>query len=83
MIDDEDTDTITVDEVKRQTVILVFSIIGTLVLIGITTMERDAATRQRAIMRTALAVKRFAWWNAERWEGLALRAGTVYNRYRD
>jgi hypothetical protein len=82
MTEDEE-DTVTVREIKRQSVILVFAVLGAVVLASIGTMETDPAARHRAVMRGALAVKRFAQWNADRWGDLALSAGTVYNRYRD
>lgn len=79
----EDEDTPMVEEIKRQAVILTFSVIGAVALVIISTMERDASARARTMMRSALAVKRFAYWNADMWETLALKASTVYNRYRD
>lgn len=79
----EDEDTVTVEEIKRQTVILVFSVLGAIAVIALTSLEHDATTRERAIMRTALTAKRFAQWNSDLWGSLALKAGTVYNRYRD
>lgn len=78
-----DEDTPVVKEIKRQAVILTFSVLGALALVVISTMERDETTRARTVMRGAQAVKRFAYWNADMWETLALKASTVYNRYRD
>lgn len=71
------------EEIKRQTVILVFSVLGAIALIGVSTLGHDTAMRHRAVMRTALSVKRFAQWNSDLWTGIALGAGTIYNRYRD
>jgi hypothetical protein len=81
MTDDEDT--VTVEEIKRQTVVLVFSVLGAVALVTIGALEHDATSRARVVMRTALTVKRVAQWNADVWGSLALKAGTVYNRYRD
>lgn len=79
----EDEDSVAVSEAKRQTVILVFSVAGAVILMYLSAMQHDVPARQRAIMRAALGVKRVAQWNAQAWEGLAMKAATVYNRYRD
>lgn len=79
----EDEDSITVREIKKQSVILVFAVLGAVLVATIGTMETDPSARHRVVMRSALAVKRFAQWNADMWGDLALNAGTVYNRYRD
>ena len=79
---EEDQDSVTVTEVKKQTVILAFEVVGTVMILWITFMGHDAASRQRFVMTSALRVKRFAQWNAHMWEDLAERAATVYNRNR-
>lgn len=71
-----------ISEAKKQAVILGFSILGAVVLIYIMPMQHDAAARDRWMMRNALRLKRFAQFNADAWGDVALKAGTVYNRYR-
>lgn len=75
-------DSVAVSEAKRQAVILVFSVLGAVVLIYIMPMQHDASARERFMMRNALRLKRFAQFNADVWGDVALKAGTVYNRYR-
>lgn len=82
MSEAETEDSVAVTEVKKQTVILAFEIVGTVAVLWITFMGHDQASRQRFVMTSALRVKRFAQWNANMWEEVAARAATVYNRNR-
>ena len=79
---EDKTDSVAVQEAKKQTVILAFSIVGAVILVSIASLEHDAAARQRFVMHSALCVKRIAQANADWWQSVAAKAATVYNRNR-
>lgn len=70
------------EETTRQTIILVFSLVGTAGVVYLMRKLDQPEFGRTAKMMTALAVKRFANKRAEWWQDIADKAATVYNRER-
>lgn len=75
-------DTTISDETKRQIVILAFSVIGTVVTVGLFYYLTKPDTFKTLKMRAALTLKRVAQKQVDTWQDLADKAATMYNRER-
>lgn len=72
----------TVEETKRQTVILVFSTIGTLVTVYLIYEFSKPDAFKTLKMKMALQLKRFSQSQVDWWQRQADNAATMYNRER-
>jgi hypothetical protein len=66
-------------ETTRQTIILVFGVLGTVTTIYVARKMQDADAMSTFRMWTALTVKRWADKQADRFSRLAAHMATVYN----
>lgn len=67
-------------EVKRQTVILIFGTVGTLIAAYIMYLQFDPTARKTLRMSAALKVKRFASAQVDWWQNIADQAANIYNQ---
>lgn len=74
--------TIVKDETKRQTVILIFSAIGTVVTIYLVYYFTKPDAFKLLKMKLALETKRWATKQVDWWQHIADEAATIYNRER-
>lgn len=70
------------EETTRQTIILVFSVVGAAASIYVMRKFDQPESGRFIKMTSALAVKRFANRCANWWQDVADKAATVYNRER-
>ena len=70
------------NEIKRQTVILIFGAAGTIITIYVIHHFSDPDAWRMLKMKFALKLKRFANSQAEMWHQLADKAATIYNQER-
>jgi hypothetical protein len=70
-------------ETTRQTVILIFSLVGTVGAVYVLKLATDPSERQAWKMRAALAVKRYAQKRADWWQNVADKAATAYHMERN
>lgn len=68
------------EETTRQTIILVFSVIGAAASLYVMRKFDQPEAGRIAKMASALAVKRFANKRANWWQDVADKAATIYNR---
>lgn len=76
-------ESIVVEETKRQTVILLYSAVGTLVTMWIITNMTTPDAWDTAKMKISLALKKFAMKRADFWLGVTDRADRFYERNRN
>lgn len=67
-------------EVKRQTVVLLFSVAGALITVYVMRRFNEPDFGRTLKMSAALKVKRFAASQVDWWQGVADRASTIYNQ---
>lgn len=70
------------EETVRQTVILGFSLVGTVIMVYLMRKANDPDVFRTAKMASALRLKRIAQRQAVWWEDLAEKAATVYQKER-
>lgn len=67
-------------EIKRQTVVLLFSLAGALITVYVMRKMNEPDFGRTLKMSAALKVKHFASAQVDWWQGVADRASTIYNR---
>jgi hypothetical protein len=70
------------DEAKRQTIILIFTLAGTVGTLYLVAYFSDPDALRSLRMRLALRAKRLAQWQVDKWQSIADQAATIYNRER-
>lgn len=76
----DDVGEVVKEESARQTVILVFSVMGVIAAAYVTALSQDKDAYHMFKMRCALWAKRYAQKKVDRWQEIADRAATVYLR---
>jgi len=70
------------EETSRQTVILIFTLVGTVLVIYVAAKLGEPDSFRRLKISSALAVKRYAQKQVDKWQEIADKAATIYNNER-
>lgn len=73
---------VVIEESSRQAVILVFSLIGTVVMLYLYTKLGEPDSFRKLKVTTALNLKRYAQKRVDWWQRIADKAATIYNSER-
>jgi len=79
---DETVGEVIATETSRQTIILVFTVIGTVVMLYLYATLGEADSFRKLKITTALNLKRYAQRRVDWWQNIADKAATIYNNER-